>query len=144
MLKVLQAIGYELLPVHPAYAMTQMRGFVANLAVLVAAIGGAGVKLAALLGAAAARTSWRTWACVVLWLALLVASLAVELHQFFLVATGFFLIFTNMGNTRGEGDMSAWSVFNKGFATMPGTTTGAMLDDAIRHRDRDWGNNDDD
>ena len=141
--QVLQAIGYELLPVHPAYAKEQVRWFAVNAWVLAAAVGGASVQLTVLLWATAARTSLTTWMGLVLWGTLLVASVTVELGRVYLVATGFALVFLNLGDTRHDGDMSAWSVFNKGFATMPGTTTAAMMDRAIRHRDWDDGDGDD-
>ncbi len=50
----------------------------------------------------------------------------------FLLATGFYLIFTGLG-TRRPGEPSAYSVFN-GFNELPGTFNAARVDDAILRR----------
>jgi len=50
----------------------------------------------------------------------------------FLLATGFYLIFTGLG-TRRAGEPSAYSVFN-GFNELPGTFNAARVDDAILRR----------
>ena len=50
----------------------------------------------------------------------------------FLLATGFYLIFTGLG-TRRPGEPSAYSVFN-GFNELPGTFNAARIDDTIMRR----------
>lgn len=51
---------------------------------------------------------------MLVWFALLYASTYVNLHALFVIATGIFLVFTNLGK-RKTGDVSAYSVFNKNF-----------------------------
>lgn len=49
----------------------------------------------------------------------------------------FAAIFLNLNdNQRGEGELSAYSVFNKGFQSLLGTLTAEQIDGEIRHRRR--------
>ena len=48
-------------------------------------------------------------------------------------------IFSNLGQKK-EGDLSAYSVFNKGFTTLLGQSTGQQFDNEIRHNNHDNNN----
>ena len=52
-----------------------------------------------------------------------------------IIVCGCYLIFTNLGK-RAEGEMSAYSVFNKNFQNLMGQLTGEQLDRELRHNDR--------
>jgi hypothetical protein len=47
--------------------------------------------------------------------------------------TLFGMIFSNLGEGK-SGELSAYSVFNKGFTTLLGQSTGQQFDNEIRHR----------
>lgn len=57
-----------------------------------------------------------------------------EFGSMFIILTMYAGIFLNLGE-RKAGEMSAYSVFNEGFAALPGTTTGEDFDRQIRHTD---------
>ena len=52
------------------------------------------------------------------------------------------LVFSNLGQKK-EGDLSAYSVFNKGFTTLLGQSTGQQFDKEIRHNNYDDEEDDD-
>lgn len=56
-----------------------------------------------------------------------------ELGPVFVLATGFTLIISNLGRRR-AGQASAYSIFNDGFARLPGQLTADDVDDALMHR----------
>jgi len=56
-----------------------------------------------------------------------------ELGPVFVLATGFALIISNLGRRR-AGQASAYSIFNDGFARLPGQLTADDVDDALMHR----------
>ena len=56
-----------------------------------------------------------------------------ELGPVFVLATGFALIIRNLGRRR-AGQASAYSIFNDGFARLPGQLTADDVDDALMHR----------
>jgi len=56
-----------------------------------------------------------------------------ELGPVFVLATGFSLIISNLGRRR-AGQASAYSIFNDGFARLPGQLTTDDVDDALMHR----------
>lgn len=55
-----------------------------------------------------------------LWLAGLYACCFIYIEKMYFIASGFYFIFSNLGK-RKEGEMSAYSVFNKGYKQLPGT-----------------------
>ena len=55
-----------------------------------------------------------------LWLAWLYACCFIYIEKMYFIASGFYFIFSNLGK-RKEGEMSAYSVFNKGYKQLPGT-----------------------
>ena len=112
MLRILQAIGYEMLPVHPRYAMEQMKGFLTNLNILWAFVVKTSIFLTNSLWNLIVQLKWRIWMMMVVWGCGLFLFWYLEFGNVFLLGTGFALIFANLGDTRREGDMSAWVSIN--------------------------------
>lgn len=56
----------------------------------------------------------------------------VEFASLYFILSLFYLIFSNLG-TRKAGELSAYSVFNKGFGRLLGTLTAEQFDNEIRH-----------
>ena len=84
------------------------------------------------LARAATSVSAGAAAKLIAWVVLSQAFAYLEHAPLFLLATGFYLIFTGLG-TRRAGEPSAYSVFN-GFNELPGTFNAARVDDAIMRR----------
>jgi hypothetical protein len=80
-------------------------------------------------------------ATVICWFLGLYLFIRVQFAAVYCILSMIGLIFINLG-TRAQGEMSAYSVFNKGFRRMLGTLTADQFDREIRHRGHD--NNDDD
>lgn len=68
---------------------------------------------------------------VALWYVLLVQARENGIGEVFMLLTGFFLIFTNLGK-REEGSLSGYSVFNPGFRELPGTLNAARFENELR------------
>lgn len=141
---VLKCILYELLPIHPFYALKQSKLFLSNLRVLSASSVKAILYLAATTWKIVRSWRWQTWALLLIWFVLLSVFVKIEFGSLYLMGTGFGLIYYNLGDTRRDGDMSAWSVFNTGFKTMLGTLSAEQMDREIRHRNVHPTNDDDD
>jgi hypothetical protein len=73
----------------------------------------------------------RTWLALAAWCLASRAAAARELGAPFVLATGFALIFTNLGR-RTEGEASAYSIFNPGFAPLPGALAPEELEQQLR------------
>ena len=66
-----------------------------------------------------------------LWYCLLVQARENGVAEVFMLLSGFFLIFSNLG-TREEGTLSGYSVFNPGFQELPGTLNAARFESELR------------
>ena len=60
------------------------------------------------------------FAKIIIWFAGLYGSCFIALEKIYFILSCFYFIFTNLGK-RKEGELSAYSVFNKGFKKLPGT-----------------------
>jgi hypothetical protein len=90
------------------------------------------MRAPAWLARALASVSTASAAKAAAWVVLSQVFAYLEHAPLFLLATGFYLIFTGLG-TRRPGEPSAYSVFN-GFNELPGTFNAARVDDAILRR----------
>lgn len=68
----------------------------------------------------------------VVWAALWRCSAFLNLASLYFMASCFILMFLNLGERR-AGEMSAYSVFNEGFARLLGTMTAEQIDREMRH-----------
>ncbi|XP_074269912.1 uncharacterized protein LOC141592920 [Silene latifolia] len=75
--------------------------------------------------------SVKTWVYIILWFMLAPVAHRYELGPIYIIATGFLLIFKNLGR-RKEGELSAYSIFNKDFKELPGTFNADRVDRDIR------------
>jgi hypothetical protein len=73
----------------------------------------------------------RTWLILAAWCLASRAAAARELGAPFVLATGFALIFANLGR-RKEGEASAYSIYNPGFAPLPGALAPEELERQLR------------
>ena len=69
---------------------------------------------------------------LVVWAALWRCSAFLNLASLYFMASCFLLMFLNLGERR-AGELSAYSVFNKGFAQLLGTMTAEQLEREMRH-----------
>ena len=74
----------------------------------------------------------RTWLQMLLWTLIWNLFILIEFGSLFIIISLFAAIFCNLGQ-REEGDLSAYSVFNKGYTTLLGQSTGQQFDKEIRH-----------
>ena len=63
---------------------------------------------------------------VILWIIGLYVAAYYSVHTLYFITSGFYLMFTNLGK-RKEGELSAYSVFNKNFERLHGTMDGTEL-----------------
>ena len=81
--------------------------------------------------------SWLRFTCkTLLWVGLLYLSYRVEFVPVFLIASGFYFMFTNLDTSGKTGRVSAYSVFNKDGYKMPGTLEAGSIDAQMRGRRR--------
>lgn len=85
----------------------------------------------------------REYYSVAIWLIVWYIFVIIEFGQLFFILSIFALIFLNLGERR-KGEMSAYSVFNKGFMKLLGTTTAEQFENEILHRNPINDNNNDD
>mmetsp|Transcript_35324 Transcript_35324/g.59544 ORF Transcript_35324/g.59544 Transcript_35324/m.59544 type:complete len:214 (-) Transcript_35324:334-975(-) len=71
------------------------------------------------------------WALFAVWSMLSRVAYVHELGPIYIIMTGFFLIFTNLGR-RIEGEVSAYSVFNSDFRELPGNFNADRVDQHLR------------
>ena len=107
-LRILQAIGYELLPVHPKYALEQTKIFLSNLTVFWSFIFKTSLFLSKSLLKLVVELKLRVWITLAVWGLCFLLFWYLEFGSIYMLGTGFVLIFANLGDTRREGDMSAW------------------------------------
>ena len=144
-LRGIKAILYELMPVHPAYALKQSKSFRKNIYVLARSSVHALTYLTTTTWKMVLCWNWQRWATLLLWFALLGIFAKLEFGSLYVMGTAFALIFYNLDySTKRDGEMSAWSVFNEGFTTMLGTLSAEQMDREIRHRNMHPTNDDDD
>ncbi|XAR54831.1 hypothetical protein NMG60_11030137 [Bertholletia excelsa] len=75
--------------------------------------------------------SLKAWAIIIMWFVLAPVAHRWDLGPIYILATGFAIIFLNLGHRR-QGDMSAYSIFNEDFTELPGTLNADRLDRDIR------------
>ncbi|KAF3649575.1 putative protein ABCI7, chloroplastic-like [Capsicum annuum] len=75
--------------------------------------------------------SLKVWIMIVTWFILASIARRYGVAPLFLLATGFGLIFYNLGH-RKQGELSAYSVFNEDFRELPGTLNADHIDRDIR------------
>lgn len=69
----------------------------------------------------------------ILWLCLWGFFVEIEFGTMFVIASIFFLVYRTLGDSkRNPGELSAYSVFNKGFKAIDGTLTAEQFDREIR------------
>ncbi|KAK9716233.1 hypothetical protein RND81_06G219800 [Saponaria officinalis] len=75
--------------------------------------------------------SVKAWVFTIVWFMLAPVAHRWEFGRLFIIATGFALIFMNLGR-RKQGELSAYSIFNKDFRELPGTFNADRIDRDIR------------
>lgn len=79
------------------------------------------------------KTNQFNLAIMICWIAGYCTFLLVDFASLYIILSLFVAIFLNLGE-RQAGEMSAYSVFNKGFVNLQGTLRGEDLDREIRHQ----------
>ena len=132
LIRGLRCILYELLPVHPEYAYAQTRDLknvtVQTVNILCPKL----ISLIKFLSKSLLLVSLKTWLSIVLWCAVWMLFIYIEFSSIFIILSLFGVIFSNLGQKK-DGDLSGYSVFNKGFTTLLGQSTGQQFDMEIRH-----------
>ena len=75
---------------------------------------------------------WKTLVYTLGYLLLLTLAIVYDVTSTFIILSIFTLMVPNL-QKRGDGDLSAYSVFNEGFIRLLGTTTGEDIDNNIRN-----------
>lgn len=75
--------------------------------------------------------SLKAWALIILWFILAPVAHQWDLGPLYILGTGFFIIFWNLGH-RQSGELSAYSIFNEDFRELPGTLNADRLDRDLR------------
>lgn len=78
------------------------------------------------------KVEWKTIALITTWSAGYWAFLQWELGSLYIMISILVAMFMNLGERR-KGELSAYSVFNKGFRNLPGQLRGEDIDREIRH-----------
>lgn len=78
------------------------------------------------------RVQWKNFVLATGYLALLALAIFFDITSTFVILSIFTLIVTNL-RKRGDGELSAYSVFNEGFVRLLGTTTAEDIDNNIRN-----------
>lgn len=76
-----------------------------------------------------------TWLKFILWLGLLGVFTSAEFGGVFLVISALYLMWSSLSNEKKDGDISAYSVFNKDGYAMPGSVDAQQFEREIRHED---------
>ena len=81
------------------------------------------------------------WIKLLLWVVLLYCFAAIEFGTVFVIASGFYIVYANLGGEgRQEGTSSAYSVFNRDFKALPGTYSASAFENSLglpKHEDDD-------
>mmetsp|Transcript_35472 Transcript_35472/g.33651 ORF Transcript_35472/g.33651 Transcript_35472/m.33651 type:complete len:195 (-) Transcript_35472:319-903(-) len=129
----LKCLVYELMPIHPVYLHKQLIDLksiiITNSKILAPKL----LELSLFILKSLTFISLRSYIAIFLWCSILALFVYVEFGSFFIIITLFGLIFSNLSEGK-SGDLSAYSVFNKGFTTLLGQSTGQQFDNEIRHR----------
>ncbi len=78
----------------------------------------------------------KTFYYIIAWIILLIISNKFKLAFLYLIGTGLYLIFTNLG-TRKEGEISAYSVFNKNCEKILGTFDSNQIEREVANRNNE-------
>jgi len=76
-------------------------------------------------------TSRWLWIKLCVWAILWWLTIRIEFGTVFLICSAFYAIFASLGERR-EGELSAYSVFNKGMVALPGTFSAGEIDRSLR------------
>ena len=136
-----KCVLYELLPVHPAYAYKHIMILKKIIIQSTKIISYKSFELSVFLVKVLATVSAKTWLKMALWASLWKLFIYIEFGSLFIIVSLFAAVFGNLGQKE-AGDLSGYSVFNKGFKTLLGQSTGQQFDNEIRHNFKD--ENDDD
>eukprot|EP01038_Epipyxis_sp_PR26KG_P007632 gene7632-10390_t len=77
----------------------------------------------------------------ILWVITWMAFIYIDFGSIWIIISLFLLLFNNLG-TKKEGELSAYSVFNKGFKQLLGTLNADQFDKEIRHQTNNHNSND--
>ena len=130
-----KCVLYELIPMHPVYAHRQaliFKNFFVESTKLIAV---KFFEVFVILMKYFSKISSRSWLYFLIWASLWKIFIYIEFGSLYIIITLFAGIFSNLGQKQ-EGDLSAYSVFNKGFTTLLGQSTGQQFDNEIRHNNR--------
>ena len=128
----LRCIFYELLPVHPEYAYAQTRDLKNVTVQTVNILSPKLILLIKFISKSIQLISLKTWLSILLWCAVWMLFIFIEFSSIFIIISLFGAIFSNLGQKK-DGELSGYSVFNKGFTTLLGQSTGQQFDMEIRH-----------
>ena len=137
-----RCILYELLPVHPKYAYAQLKDLKNAITQTLKILSPKIFSLILFLVRSICLISFNTWLSILLWCAVWKLFIYIEFGSIYIILSLFGVIFSNLGQKK-EGDLSAYSVFNKGFTTLLGQSTGQQFDKEIRHNNYDDEDDDD-
>ena len=127
-----KCVLYELLPVHPAYAYKHIMILKTIIIQSTKIISNFLIELGVFLLKFLSTVSAKTWLRIALWTFLWKLFIYIEFGSLFIIVTLFAAVFGNLGQKE-AGDLSGYSVFNKGFKTLLGQSTGQQFDNEIRH-----------
>ena len=132
--KVLGAILYELQPVRPDYAFKCTQEGLKFASKLIWELSRLLIKgLKFILPVIAREFSRSNKINLLVWCLSFYVAYFIEFLTVWIILSLTFLLFTNLGD-RKEGELSAYSVFNKGFRNLLGSLTAEEIDNHIRHR----------
>ena len=131
-----KCVLYELLPVHPAYAYKHLMILKTIIIQSTKIISYKSFELSVFLLKILATVSAKTWLKMAVWASLWKLFIYIEFGSFFIIVTLFAAVFGNLGQKE-AGELSGYSVFNKGFKTLLGQSTGQQFDNEIRHNFND-------
>lgn len=141
---IIKAILYELQPVTPAYALAQLKSLLIIIRDLTKGFTPIFGSIVYSITTTLIKTKPVVWALIIAWVGVLQLFNYVGFGSLFVILSMFAAIFMNLAEKK-KGEMSAYSVFNRGFKSLLGTTTGQDMDRQMRHTNQfDFGDDDGD
>ena len=117
---------------HPEYAYAQTRDLKNVTVQTVNILSPKLILLIKFISKSIQLISLKTWLSILLWCAVWMLFIFIEFSSIFIIISLFGAIFSNLGQKK-DGELSGYSVFNKGFTTLLGQSTGQQFDMEIRH-----------
>lgn len=142
LLHTCKCVAYELMPIHPVYLHKQLIDLKSILITNTQILLPKSLELSLYLLKAFTFISLRSYVAMLIWVSTLALFAYIEFGSIFIIMTLFGLIFCNLGENK-TGELSAYSVFNKGFTTLLGQSTGQQFDNEIRHNNNNIENEND-